>query len=225
MREKPPNMMKVKAAYDEWASTYDLDENATRDLDINVSRQMLGDLHSRHILEIGCGTGKNTNFLTQIAAKVTAIDFSRSMLRKARAKVKAKNVNFCIANLTINWPFPCQEFDLVVGNLVLEHIEDLGFIFAEAARVLDEQGRLFISELHPFRQYLGQKASFQGKEGKLEIEAYLHHTSDYLSAAQSNGLQLQQLSEWSREKDVGKPPRLVSFVFRKVNGDLPDQLG
>ena len=63
------------------------------------------------------------------------------------------SLTFAVADLTKTWPAASGSADLVVGNLVLEHIADLGFIFAEAARCLQPGDQLFFSELHPFRQY------------------------------------------------------------------------
>jgi len=96
---------------------------------------------------------------------------------------------------------------------VLEHIENLGFIFAQAAQVLQAGGRFFISELHPFRQYQGTVANFQRGGEITSIPAFVHHISDYVSAASVNGLRLERLNEWWHAEDEGKPPRLVTFVF------------
>jgi malonyl-CoA O-methyltransferase len=64
----------------------------------------------------------------------------------------------------------------------LEHIEDLSFVFAEAARTLSSKGRFFINELHPFRQYEGKKARFYRNEEKIEVDAFIHNISDFLGA-------------------------------------------
>ena len=58
--------MSIQKAYNDWSETYDTDENLTRDLDQKVTRELLVNLHFNSILEIGCGTGKNTSFLVQI---------------------------------------------------------------------------------------------------------------------------------------------------------------
>ncbi len=123
-------IMSIQKAYNEWSASYDTDENLTRDLDQNVLREALADLHFDSILEIGCGTGKNTLFLSQIGKRVHALDFSEGMIRKAREKVRAANIKFSIADLTKKWPAENESYDLIVCNLVLEHIEDLSFIFS-----------------------------------------------------------------------------------------------
>jgi malonyl-CoA O-methyltransferase len=107
-------------------------------------------------------------------------------------------------------------YDLVVCNLVLEHIQNLDHIFSEAKRVLEMGGKFFINELHPFRQYQGTKARFE-KNGstRVEVEAFLHHISDFTNAASVNGLKLVTLNEYWHEADEGKPPRMISFLFEK----------
>jgi len=207
--------MSIQKAYNEWSATYDSDENLTRDLDQKVTRAALANLQFNSILEIGCGTGKNTVFLAQIGTRVHALDFSEGMIEKAKKKVQAENVRFSVADLTQKWPCENRSYDLIVCNLVLEHIEDLSFIFSEAFRVLEEEGRFLINELHPFRQYEGKKASFGKGEKVTEIPAFVHHISDFLNAALNNELTLVKLNEWWHEDDQSKPPRLISFLFEK----------
>jgi len=205
----------IQKAYNDWSASYDTDENLTRDLDHKVTREALANLRFKSILEIGCGTGKNTAFLSQIGTKVYAIDFSQGMIEKAREKVRAENVRFSIADITKKWPGEDGSYDLIICNLVLEHIEGLPFIFSEAFRVLEEKGRFLINELHPFRQYEGKKARFSSDDGVTEIPAFIHHISDFVNTASSNGLTLIKLNEWWHEDDQNKPPRIISFLFEK----------
>ncbi len=207
--------MSIRQAYSEWAVTYDSDRNLTRDLDALVTRESLSESHYHSILEIGCGTGKNTPFYRQIAERVVALDFSEGMIAQARTKLNGAPVLFAVADLTAPWPCADQSIDLVVCNLVLEHIADLGFIFAQAQRVLHPGGHFFVCELHPFKQYQGKKATFQREGGQTEIQAYVHHISDFLSAGQDAGFTLKRLGEWWHSEDVQLPPRLVSFMFEK----------
>jgi malonyl-CoA O-methyltransferase len=207
--------MNIQQAYSDWSATYDQDRNRTRDLDEIATRETLADLRCDSILEIGCGTGKNTTFLAQIGTHVSAIDFSAGMIEKAREKVSADHVTFAVADITRPWPEKDQSFDLVVCNLVLEHISELTHIFAQAFRVLGDEGCFFVSELHPFRQYQGTQANFQRKQETIQIPAFVHHISDFIDAGAANGLSLLRIKEWWHTEDQNKPPRLVSFVFQK----------
>ena len=209
--------MEIDKAYTDWSTTYDSDRNLTRDLDQAVTQTTLANLRFKSILELGCGTGKNTALLAAIGTRVFALDFSPGMIEKAKAKLDAPNVTFQIADITRRWPCDDQSFDLVVCNLVLEHVQDLAFIFSEAFRVMIDAGRFFVCELHPFRQYQGTVARFERTE-TTAITAFVHHLSDFTNAATANGLALVNVNEWWHEEDKGKPPRLVSFVFEKKGG-------
>jgi len=208
--------MSIQDSYNEWSEIYDSNENLTRDLDEKVTRETLSKFRFKSILEIGCGTGKNTILLAQLGERVHAMDFSQGMIEKAREKVQAKNVRFEMTDLTRKWNCESGAYDLVVCNLVLEHIADLSHIFAEAARVLEAEGQFFINELHPFRQYQGTKARFQKTESAtVEVDSFVHHISDFMDAASTVGLKLVSVDEYWHEADAGKPPRLISFLFEK----------
>lgn len=207
--------MSVQSAYDNWSATYDADENLTRDLDRVVTRETLMGLRCKSVIEIGCGTGKNTILLSQIAETVHAIDFSESMIEKAKEKVNSDNVTFIIGDIAKQWTYPNNSADLIACNLVLEHIENLSFVFSEAFRVLVKGGYFFISELHPVRQYQGTKANFQRHRETIEISAFVHHISDFFKAAKDCGFMLEDFNEWWHQQDRNKPPRLASFLFRK----------
>jgi 2-polyprenyl-3-methyl-5-hydroxy-6-metoxy-1,4-benzoquinol methylase len=68
---------------DSWAEVYDIHTNPTRDLAAVVLRQTWLDLAGRDVLEIGCGTGANTQWLLDQSQSVLALDFSREMRRPA----------------------------------------------------------------------------------------------------------------------------------------------
>ena len=207
--------MNIQTAYTQWSTRYDLDENLTRDLAHVVTRKALIGLRCKSIIEIGCGTGNNTALLAQIGEKVHALDFSEGMLNHAKQKLKLDHVNFSAVDLTQTWPCEDQSADLIVCVLVLEHIRDLGFVYSEAFRSLTLGGRFFICELHPLRQYQGAKARFQSGHETREIDAFVHHTSDFFNAAIRSGFALKSLEEWWDQEDRNEFPRLVSFMFEK----------
>jgi ubiquinone/menaquinone biosynthesis C-methylase UbiE len=207
--------MNIQDAYNEWSTIYDSNINRTRDLDAEVTRRTLKGRHFSSILEIGCGTGKNTEFLAEIGDAVLAFDFSEMMLAKARQKVTASHVRFAWADITQPWNCESDSIDLIACNLVLEHIEDLDHIFTQAERTLRSGGWFLINELHPFKQYGGTKARFERGENIIEVDVFIHHISEFIHAAEKNGLKLLKLDEVWHEDDAGKPPRLISFVFGK----------
>ncbi len=91
---KAANKSEIAAAYDRWAETYDSDPNRTRELAAQVLRKLDLTFEARRVIEVGCGTGRNTEWLATRAAHVTALDFSEAMLRRAQERRQASRVRF-----------------------------------------------------------------------------------------------------------------------------------
>ncbi len=209
------NGTKVSDSYNAWASQYDTNKNRTRDLEAIALQQMLGNQPFNSILEIGCGTGKNTAWLSSSCRQLTAVDFSDEMLSVAKEKVQAKNTKFISADITNEWNFCSEKYDLITFSLVLEHIDDLEKIFRKISTVIKPEGLVYIGELHPFKQYTGTKAKFETSEGVYEVTCFTHHISDFTDAALKNGFQIQKITEFFDEDNRQGIPRIVSLVFIK----------
>ena len=203
-------------AYNQWAATYDQVQNKTRDLESVALRKVLTSLSFNHVLEIGCGTGKNTAWLLQKANTVVGVDFSEEMLNMARHKIKSPNVKLVQMDIRAPWKFQPHHFDLITFSLVLEHIQNIDDVFGKASRVLKPGGYFYLGELHPFKQLLGSKARFESKDGVLELECFVHHISNYFQAGKENGLACVGLNEWFDEyKETLSAPRLLTMLFKK----------
>ena len=205
----------VADAYDRWSASYDLDANPTRDLDASVLRQVPLELAEKRVLELGCGTGKNTEWLAAKARSVTALDFSHGMLARARERLTSSNVRFAWHDIREPLPVEDGSVDVVVGNLVLEHVDDLAPVFAEAARVLTSGGQFFFCELHPYRQLRGGQAHFADAANgeSVVVTAYRHTTSEFVTGVIAAGFKVLALGEWSDAgAGIDAPPRLLSLL-------------
>ncbi|MGH7875728.1 MAG: class I SAM-dependent methyltransferase [Candidatus Binatia bacterium] len=211
------NKSKISAAYDRWAETYDIDPNSTRELAYTVLKESNLELANRDVIEIGCGTGRNTQWLAERARNVIAVDFSQAMLAKAKARVHSTGVRFLQHDIRSPWPMADASADLFIVMLVLEHVECLEPFFAEAVRTLRVGGELFLCELHPMRQMSGGQAEFTNREnGKQErITAYLHDTAEYVNTAVRSGFDLVHLGECRDSKaQPSDMPRLIALHLR-----------
>jgi SAM-dependent methyltransferase len=93
---------------------------------------------SGRILEIGSGLGEFAERIaSQLGAEVIAIDISPRMVELTRVR----GINALVGDAGL-LPFRGGEFDAVVANWVLHHLQHLDRGIAEIARVLTDSGRL-----------------------------------------------------------------------------------
>ena len=206
-------MKKIKDDYNAWAYQYDNNINPTRDLDKTVTKESLSNIDFFKVLELGCGSGKNTEWLITKADKLVGLDFSKNMLDLARNKITSKKVTFINTDLNEKWPVNNNSFDLATINLTLEHIEILDHIFNSLFMKLTQGGKCFVCELHPKKQLAGSKARFEENETEIALDVFYHSELEYIESAEKAGFNLIAKKDWyDNEKDV---PRLISFLFEK----------
>ena len=206
-------MKKIVADYDSWAYRYDNNFNLTRDLDQVATIESLSNLDFHKVLELGCGSGKNTEWLITKADRLVGIDLSRNMLELASKKISSKKVTFINADINKKWPVNNDSFDLATINLTLEHIKDLEHIFNSLFMKLTKNGKCFVCELHPKKQLLGSKAHFEKNGIDIVLDVFHHSEIEYINSAEKAGFNLIAKKDWfDGEKDV---PRLISFIFEK----------
>ena len=208
--------MNTEQAYNNWASQYDGNINKTRDLEAQALRSSLSAIPFENCLEIGCGTGKNTVWFIEKAKQVTSVDFSQEMLAKAKEKINNDNLQFVQTDITTNWTFRNQLYDLVSFSLVLEHIENLEHIFNQTAAALKPGGYVYIGELHPFKQYSGSKARFETAEGMQVLDCFTHHVSDFIQATKKHGLSLVDINEYFDDENKNGIPRILTLLLKKI---------
>jgi ubiquinone/menaquinone biosynthesis C-methylase UbiE len=208
--------MDIANAYNSWSAQYDTNDNKTRDLEALSLQKILQGESFNHCLEIGCGTGKNTAWLLTNCDQITAIDLSHGMLEIARNKIQSDKVHFIEGDITKDWTFAKDTYDLVTFSLMLEHIEDLHAVFKKLANVTATGSHVYIGELHPFKQYAGSKARFETESGTQVVTCFNHHVTDFILAANASGFHLLQLDEQFDDADRSQIPRILNLLFEKL---------
>lgn len=207
--------MNVQQAYNTWAEQYDTNDNRTRDLEAIALREILSAISFHECLEIGCGTGKNTEWLVTRAEQIISVDLSENMLAKAREKISSEKVQFIKADILQPWQFAAKQFDLITFSLMLEHIENIEEIFSKATAVLKPGGHIYVGELHPFKQYSGSKARFETENGQQIVTCFNHHVSDFTVSAANHGCEIKLLKEYFDENNRENLPRILALLFQK----------
>ena len=206
-------MNKIMNDYNKWAFQYDNNINLTRDLDKIVIKKSLVNLNFSNVLELGCGSGKNTEWLITRANKLVGLDFSKGMLDIARNKIISPKATFIEIDLNEKWGISNNAFDIATVNLTLEHIEILDHIFSSLFMKLTRGGKCFVCEIHPKKQLSGSKARFEINGTEFILDVFQHSEEDYIQSAEKAGFKLLTKKDWyDNENDI---PRLISFLFEK----------
>lgn len=100
----------------------------------------------KSILDVGSGAGQLASHLLHYAdnnARITCLDLSLPMLRRARERLDSPRPQFVVGDLA-SLPFVDEAFDGITCGYVLEHLPDPRPGLAELARVLRPGGRMFL---------------------------------------------------------------------------------
>lgn len=100
----------------------------------------------KSILDVGSGAGQIAGHLLEFAdpdARITCVDLSAQMLRRARARLKSDRPAYIAADLSA-LPFADASFDGITCGYVLEHLPDPRDGLGEIARVLCKGGRMLL---------------------------------------------------------------------------------
>jgi SAM-dependent methyltransferase len=106
----------------------------------------------KHVLDAGCGNGRNSIYMAKLGCKVTAADFSTMALDAANVAADSELVRQDIAiqqvDLFRTLPYPNSQFDLCLDSYVSCHFVDeekFQAYWDELSRVTRPEGLIFSS--------------------------------------------------------------------------------
>ncbi len=94
------------------------------------------------ILDVGCGGGFLTNYLSERYSTVIGLDASESSLEIAKKRDISKKVDYIIGD-AYKLPYENESMDVVCAMDFLEHVESPEKVVAECARILKPGGVFF----------------------------------------------------------------------------------
>ncbi len=225
----------TQAAYDQWASIYDIDGNMLQAIDDLELQTLLRDFlfqvkqsaateHEVRVLDLGCGTGRNTKKLVQYDwngknVEITGLDFSQGMLdvaaKKLSLSLEEKDQQRVRSRLECCDCFPSVEdpsasplpavsslrlSHAVISTLVLEHIP-LKHYFATLAALLLPGGMALVTNMHADMGRVSQ-AGFVNADGiKVRGSSYVYTVEETAAAARDAGLEVLRTNEREMRKE------------------------
>lgn len=203
----------------------------------------LGDMRGKSVLDIGCGTGELSKYLSEAGAIVTAIDNSKNAINYAKSK--DSKTNYLVAD-AINLKFKQESFDIVIMNMVLMHFDNNQFLdktIFNACNTIRNGGLFVFSDLHPIckmtQEMMHRKMIYKPgfsyfRDGSkynavvnLDGDLITFHNTHWtiptlMNIIQKNGICLKSIIEPAYDSKAPKKlrafpyPEYIIFVGRKI---------
>ncbi len=194
-------VLEPRAAYALWAPGYPA--RAHNPLMQAEQRALLAlmpaSLRGQTVLDAGCGSGRYMlHALRRGAARVTGVDLSSPMLKRAEAELTALHADAPAALVQGNLaalPLPDAQADLSVCGLVVGHLENLEPALAELRRVTRPGGTLLLSDVHPIGHALGWRRDFKAGGQRYAVRHTPHLYSHWHAACAALGLHIERVLE------------------------------
>lgn len=153
------NRSEIKTMFDRLSGQYDLlNKMITFGFDAIWRRRVIERARlsfGGRLLDVGTGTGDIafTAVRKKPFVRVTAADFSYSMIKKGRSRPGGTQIPWCAAD-ALQLPFADNSFDAVTSGYLIRNVLDPLRAFQEQLRVLKPGGRVVCLETSPPKQNL-----------------------------------------------------------------------
>jgi SAM-dependent methyltransferase len=226
----PVQHIATQDAYDQWAAVYDSDGNMLQAVDDIEIAALLPDFLLRvqnnvstpdiSLLDLGCGTGRNTKkllcftFPPSRQITVVGLDFSKGMLDIAAEKLREINNGYNDPRVRLE---QCDCFptgpdhplrtvpgltpvNAVISTLVLEHVP-LQNYFSTLHSLLLPNGLAFITNMHSDMGAKSQAGFVNAQGVKVRGSSFAHTLEDTISAAEMAGFEVLTVKEREMKRE------------------------
>jgi SAM-dependent methyltransferase len=183
--------------------------DADLSLGCGIPTQFAGIKKGDSVLDLGSGAGNDcfvAHALVGGSGKVTGLDFTDEMLKKAGENVKKlgyKNVVFVKGDIE-DMPLPDNTFDVVLSNCVLNLVPDKNKAFSEIFRVLKSYGHFCVSDV-VIKGFLPEKLR-QDAEMYVGCVSGAIELDEYLGIIKMNGFRDIRMH---KQKEISLPDELL----------------
>lgn len=163
----------------------------------------IDNIKNKKVLELGCGGGQCSIFLSKNGAICSGIDISEKQIRYA-IKLAEKNdvkIDYYVGSGESLSQFKDSEFDIVLSVFAMQYINDLDKCLGEVSRILKNDGRFIFSLDHPFYSVISPKT--------MRIEGNYNHSGLNKTVKTSDIIKTSQWRKGNTQKFV--------FYFRKIS--------
>ncbi len=113
---------------------------------LEYAHHLLGDIHEKTILDLGCGKGENLIPIAERAGHVIGIDISPELVRLAQARIQSSTVNAdVVVGSAYETGIPDATVDVIFCAALIHHL-DIPRVRTEMARILRKGGFVVLSE-------------------------------------------------------------------------------
>src|SRR4051794_21225554 len=131
-------LLSASVAYRMWAPSYDADPNPLLALEARVVRDLVSSLHSRIVIDVGCGTGRSMTRCSGGGALTFGADPCLEMLAEAHKKPGLAN-RLVLAEAS-QLPFANEIADVALCSFALSYFPDIPRSVKELARITKPGG-------------------------------------------------------------------------------------
>lgn len=194
--------------------------------------ELVGDYKDKTILDLGCGIGVFSKDFSLLAKNVVGIDISEKCIEYAKNNNMSDNIDYIAMDIN-NLNMIKEKFDIVFSDMVFNYIEDYDKLLLNIYELLNNNGVVVFSQVHPISTASLGESKWINEEGKLKFqmdnysnvskryreyfegrfELYHRRFEDLINIAIKNNFEIVELLEpHTSEKEYNRP----SFLLIKL---------
>lgn len=196
---------------------------------------LVGDYSEKTILDLGCGIGVFSKDFSNRAKRVVGIDISEKCIEYAKINNNSDNIDYLTMDIN-NLNLIKEKFDIVFSDMVFNYIEDYNKLLLNIYNLLNENGIVIFSQVHPISTASLGESSWVKENDKLRFqmdnysnvskryriyfegtfELYHRRFEDLINIAIKNNFEIVELFEpHTSEKEYNRPSFLLVKLKKK----------